>query len=47
MNLAGHTAEILDARFDPSGERLASTSKDRSILLWNVYGECLNVSELP
>jgi len=46
MILQGHTAECLDSRFDPTGEHIASTSKDRTICLWNVYGACENYGVL-
>ncbi|SGY65810.1 BQ5605_C004g02598 [Microbotryum silenes-dioicae] len=38
----GHQGEILDVKFSPDGEHLASSGVDRTILLWNVYGECKN-----
>ncbi|KDE05877.1 hypothetical protein MVLG_03820 [Microbotryum lychnidis-dioicae p1A1 Lamole] len=42
MCLQGHQGEILDVKFSPDGEHLASSGVDRTILLWNVYGECKN-----
>ncbi|EGG07925.1 uncharacterized protein MELLADRAFT_71582 [Melampsora larici-populina 98AG31] len=43
MVLSGHTAEVLDVKFDSSGDHLASASADRTINLWSVYGEeCRN-----
>lgn len=47
----GHEGEVLTARFDPSGQYIASAGFDRSIgnifqpsiikllVLWNTYGE--------
>ena len=42
MLLAGHQGAIHSVKFDPSGKYLASASFDRSIFLWNVYGDCEN-----
>jgi Prp8 binding protein len=39
IQLTGHEAEVLTVGFDISGQFLASGSADKSILLWNVYGE--------
>ncbi|KAJ9089366.1 hypothetical protein DSO57_1013738 [Entomophthora muscae] len=36
----GHEGEVLTARFDPSGQHIASAGFDRSIVLWNTYGDC-------
>ncbi|CEF69307.1 U5 small nuclear ribonucleoprotein 40 kDa protein [Strongyloides ratti] len=44
MLLLGHEAEIFTARFAPTGDRLATAGFDRAILLWDVYGECKNIS---
>ncbi|CAH0480222.1 unnamed protein product [Peronospora belbahrii] len=46
MLLTGHSAAVYSLKFSPSGQHLASSSFDRSILLWDVYGECRNYSEL-
>ncbi len=32
--------------FDPTGQHLASGSKDKRIFLWNVYGDCVNYGVL-
>ncbi|KAL7675742.1 hypothetical protein ACOME3_002008 [Neoechinorhynchus agilis] len=42
----GHESEIYTARFSPNGFILASGGHDRKILLWNVYGECVNWASL-
>ncbi|KAL4954926.1 WD40-repeat-containing domain protein [Aspergillus filifer] len=42
MELTGHSGEILCARFDLTAQHIASGSMDRSILLWNTYGQCEN-----
>lgn len=42
----GHEAEILTARFDPTGQFIVSSGMDRNISLWNVYGECSNYGVL-
>lgn len=46
VQLSGHQGEVLDVKFDASGEILASASTDRSICLWNVYGENSNFGVL-
>ncbi|KAF2115087.1 cell cycle control protein-like protein cwf17 [Lophiotrema nucula] len=42
MELTGHSGEVFAARFDPSGQHIASGSMDRSILLWSSSGACEN-----
>ncbi|KAL4972723.1 WD40-repeat-containing domain protein [Aspergillus desertorum] len=42
MELTGHSGEIFAVRFDPTAHHIASGSMDRSILLWNTYGQCSN-----
>ncbi|KAM4065900.1 WD domain, G-beta repeat domain-containing protein [Hirsutella rhossiliensis] len=42
MELTGHTGEIFTAKFDPTGNLIASGSMDRSIMLWRTYGDCEN-----
>ncbi|KAI0068506.1 WD40 repeat-like protein [Artomyces pyxidatus] len=38
VSLAGaHSAEILNCRFDPSGQNIAACSADRGISLWRTY----------
>eukprot|EP00698_Gefionella_okellyi_P012539 TRINITY_DN3389_c0_g1_i3.p1 TRINITY_DN3389_c0_g1~~TRINITY_DN3389_c0_g1_i3.p1 ORF type:complete len:235 (+),score=34.45 TRINITY_DN3389_c0_g1_i3:33-737(+) len=44
MLLSGHDAEVLSLRFSPDGETLATSSADKNIFLWNVYGECQNTT---
>ena len=39
MLLTGHAAAIYCLQFNPTGDALASGSFDKSILLWDVYGE--------
>ncbi|OJJ96131.1 hypothetical protein ASPACDRAFT_81368 [Aspergillus aculeatus ATCC 16872] len=46
MELTGHSGEVFSVRFDPTGQHIASGSMDRSILLWNTYGECENYGAL-
>ncbi|KAF2471067.1 WD40 repeat-like protein [Lindgomyces ingoldianus] len=46
MELAGHTGEVFAARFDPTGQYIASGSMDRSILLWRTSGACDNFGVL-
>ncbi|UNI15485.1 hypothetical protein JDV02_002014 [Purpureocillium takamizusanense] len=46
MELTGHSGEIFAAKFDPTGNLIASGSMDRSILLWRTYGDCENYGML-
>lgn len=36
-SLSGHWAAVFDARFDPSGDRIASASYDGSVRLWSAH----------
>ncbi|KAK2740470.1 hypothetical protein FQN57_006097 [Myotisia sp. PD_48] len=42
MELSGHSGEVFATRFDPTGQSIASTGMDRSIMLWRTYGQCEN-----
>jgi Prp8 binding protein len=42
MLLSGHSAAIFSMAFSPLGKTAASASFDRTIFLWNIYGECTN-----
>lgn len=44
MLLSGHKSEIYTGKFHPTGNWLASAGMERLIYLWNVYGECENLS---
>ncbi|RHZ53364.1 uncharacterized protein CDV56_100679 [Aspergillus thermomutatus] len=46
MELTGHSGEVFTVRFDPTAQHIASGSMDRSILLWNTYGQCENYGVL-
>ncbi|TMW60991.1 hypothetical protein Poli38472_014452 [Pythium oligandrum] len=46
MLLSGHSASVHSLKFDPSGQHVASASFDKSIFLWDVYGECRNYGVL-
>ncbi|KAJ3191637.1 hypothetical protein HK101_007535 [Irineochytrium annulatum] len=46
MLLTGHGSEVLSCKFSPSGDNLASSSFDRTIMLWSTYGECKNYQVL-
>lgn len=37
MQLSGHQSEVLNAKFSPCGEFLASAGTDKLILVWDVY----------
>lgn len=39
VQLHGHTAEVLAVEFDGSGKHVASASADKTILLWDAYGD--------
>lgn len=39
MLLTGHQAAVYSLAFDPTGKYLASCSFDKTIMLWEVYGE--------
>ncbi|KAG0344283.1 hypothetical protein BG004_004596 [Podila humilis] len=42
MLLQGQTAELYTCKFSPSGEHVASAGAEKSIYLWNTYGDCTN-----
>ena len=46
MLLMGHEGDIFCTKFHPDGEILVSAGFDRTILVWNVYGECENIAKL-
>uniref|UniRef100_A0A7S0S261 Anaphase-promoting complex subunit 4 WD40 domain-containing protein n=1 Tax=Chlamydomonas leiostraca TaxID=1034604 RepID=A0A7S0S261_9CHLO len=46
MQLTGHAGEVYSIRFSPDGKNLASSSFDKDIFLWHVYGECNNFAVL-
>ncbi|KAL9133131.1 MAG: hypothetical protein Q9175_005691 [Cornicularia normoerica] len=46
MELTGHSGEVFAARFDPSGQYIASGSMDRSIMLWHTHDSCENYGVL-
>ncbi|KAJ6147374.1 U5 snRNP complex subunit [Penicillium chrysogenum] len=46
MELTGHSGEVFAVRFDPTAQHIASGAMDRSILLWNTYGQCENYGQL-
>ncbi|KAL0488587.1 U5 small nuclear ribonucleoprotein [Acrasis kona] len=46
MLLQGHKSEIYTVKFSPTGRELASGSFDKTILLYNVFGDCENYGEL-
>lgn len=44
MQLEGHQGEVFSVEFHPDGQYLASSGFDRQIFIWNVFGECENIS---
>ncbi|KAF2232916.1 wd40 repeat-containing protein [Viridothelium virens] len=46
MELSGHSGEVFAARFDPTGQHIASGSMDRNIQLWKTYSDCENYGML-
>ncbi|KAK6064990.1 u5 snrnp complex [Seiridium cupressi] len=46
MELTGHSGEVFAAKFDPTGNLVASGSMDRSILLWRSHHDCENYGVL-
>ncbi|KAF1353743.1 U5 snRNP complex subunit [Delphinella strobiligena] len=42
MELTGHSGDVFAARFDPTGQHIASGGMDRDILLWHTSGDCDN-----
>ncbi|KAJ8868044.1 hypothetical protein PR048_031853 [Dryococelus australis] len=44
MLMEGHQGEVFTVAFHPDGKYLASAGFDRQLFIWNVYGECENVS---
>jgi len=46
MLLSGHEAEVFCMDFSPDGRHLVSGSHDKSLQVWNVYGECENFCQL-
>jgi len=42
MLLTGHSGAVLTAKFSPDGRHLISGSHDKTLLLWEVFGQCGN-----
>ena len=46
LRLTGHSAGVLDVRFSPDGDVLATAGVDSKLFLWSVRGECDNYMSL-
>ena len=44
MLLEGHKGEIFTGEFHSEGQCMASAGFRRQIYIWNIYGECENIS---
>lgn len=42
MELNGHSESVLSVCFSPGGNAFASASFDKTIMLWNTFGDCVN-----
>ena len=42
MLLTGHSSAVNSSKFSPDGQHLLSGSHDKTMLLWEVFGECKN-----
>jgi len=42
MQLLGQRGAIYSLKFNPAGTTLATSSFDKTVFLWNVYGDCKN-----
>jgi len=42
MLLTGHSDAVLSLKFSGKGAHVASGSRDHTVLLWNVHGDCKN-----
>ena len=40
MLLTGHSDAVYSVKFAPNGAHLASASRDKTVSLWNVRGDC-------
>jgi Prp8 binding protein len=46
MCLTGHQSAIHSVKFDPEGTHIVSGSNDKTIMIWETYGECKNICQL-
>jgi len=44
--LVGHTKDVTDMKFSPTGNNVMTTSKDGTVRLWSATGECILIVEL-
>jgi len=41
--LKGHSSDVLSVAYTPSHKQLITASRDRTIRLWNLDGDCMNI----
>ena len=44
--LSGHSSTVLCSKFSPDGTLLATAGLDKDILIWDIYDNCKNFSQM-